>query len=138
MLISNLNLLAIDMNAPKTDHGPTPEDFSGNAIVIIGDEKTDAKGKDQPDMTLSTYPDNYNRQGRIPYERCMTFGGMDNKLTMLQTWGGTCAYYDDNDCKKLLFMQTNREDGQLRGKSNDAVSSAWCTFALDGKNAPGQ
>ncbi|PVI06151.1 hypothetical protein DM02DRAFT_610105 [Periconia macrospinosa] len=124
------------MNAKETNNYPSPGDFGINAIIMIGDDITDAGGKDEASMNIQTYPDNYNRPGRIPYERCMAFESMDNKLTLLQTWGGTCAYYDDKDCKNFLFAQTNREDGQLRGKHDNAVSSAWCTFDLDVKRAP--
>ncbi|CAI6340276.1 unnamed protein product [Periconia digitata] len=128
--------ISIDMKAKRTYDYPSPEDLSSNAIVMIGDKKSDARGKDEPDMTLQTFPDNYVRPDRIPYEHCYNFKGMNDNLKLLQTYGGTCSYYGSKDCKKFLFSMTNREDGNLKGKDDKAVSSAWCTFDLNDKRAP--
>ncbi|KAH7395021.1 hypothetical protein DE146DRAFT_756900 [Phaeosphaeria sp. MPI-PUGE-AT-0046c] len=88
----------------------------------------------------STYPDRINRPGRLEYENCQVIPDeFKNKVTAVETWGGCCAYYKDNDCKNSSFMftMTDREDWKLKGDHNDNMEALWCTFETNCKGAPG-
>lgn len=131
--------LTIDFDAEYKDDHPAPENSGNQSIFIIADEDTDANDGD-PGMSIETYHDNYNRPvgSRVLYESCHKFGTLNNKITLLQVWGGCCAFYDGDSCEAdtRLFTMSNREDGQLRDSDNDAVSSYWCTFDLGCRGAP--
>ncbi|CAI6340909.1 unnamed protein product [Periconia digitata] len=130
--------VTVDMNAPKPqgNEKPSPEDQASKAIVVVLDKQTDAGEDGEPDFIWQTWPDNYKRDKRVPYEGCLNLNSLDNSITLVQVWGGCCAFYDDHDCKKKMFTQTNRENGQLRGDHNDAVSSFWCTFDENCSGSP--
>ncbi|KAF2645133.1 hypothetical protein P280DRAFT_514584 [Massarina eburnea CBS 473.64] len=132
--------LTIDHNAKNVNNFPSPADQPTNAVILVGDNITDARGKGNPWPTIHTWCHNYNRDSRLPYESCWPIwkAGLENKLTLVQTWGGTCVFYDDMNCKKesKLLSMTNRENGQLWVKHNDAVSGVGCTMDLDNKRAP--
>lgn len=57
-------------------------------------------------------------------------GGHDNEITAVGVKDGCCAFYDGENCEgnTFLFAMTDRQDGELTGKENDAISSVWCTF----------
>jgi hypothetical protein len=87
----------------------------------------------------STYPDQINRPGRLLYETCQTIpDNFKNKVTAVETWGGCCAYYADNDCKgkSFMFSMTDREDWKLDGAHNDNMEALWCTFEDKCNGAP--
>jgi hypothetical protein len=131
------HILEIDLDAQKKNNYPAPED-NETTILMVMDANTDAGEDEDPDGYLSTYQDNYNREDRLRYEGC---GSVlySNEVTLLQTWNGCCKYYDGDNCEPEtgVFKQTDREDGELRGKNNDAVSSYWCNFDRNCTGAPG-
>lgn len=63
----------------------------------------------------------------------------DNSVTDIEVWGGCCSFYDGQLCEpgSFMFSAQDREDGQLDGPHNDAISSMWCTFEPNCKGAPG-
>ncbi|RDL40703.1 uncharacterized protein BP5553_00682 [Venustampulla echinocandica] len=87
--------------------------------------------------TYETYHDGYVRVLRLYYEACQNMGwAYKNSVTHLNVQGGCCTFYDLDNCQNKLFSMTNRQDGQLRGPSNDAISSFWCTFDEKCAGAP--
>lgn len=132
--------LIIDLDAPKKDNFPSPED-DNRILLLVADDVTDAGDDETPNIQLKTYQDSYNRDDRLYYQSCGSFAGwsVDNKITLLQTWNGCCKYYNGEKCEPDtgLFKQTDREDGQLDGAHNDAVSSFWCSFDANCAGAPG-
>lgn len=135
----NLKLI-IDLDAKEKNNYPSPED-NPNILILVADETTDAGEDETPNVQLKTFQDGYNRDDRLYYEGCGSFKGwsVNNQITLLQSWNGCCKYYDGENCEPDtgLFKQTDREDGQLKGKDNDAVSSFWCTFDPNCAGAPG-
>jgi hypothetical protein len=131
--------LIIDLNAEKKEMFPSPQDEM-QTMLVVADDTTDAGSDEDPDFTLMTYPDGYNRGGRLNYEGCTSMKdySLNNKITLLQTWNGCCTFYNGDNCEPetSMFAQTDREDGQLRGDHNDAVSSFWCTFNTECAGAP--
>lgn len=131
--------LTIDLAASTRNNRPSPEE-NDNILLFIADEYTDGGADESPDFHRQTYQDGYNRLDRLYYEACgrVPFG-VNNKITLLQTWNGCCKYYNGEDCEPEtgLFKQTDREDGQLDGDHNDVVSSYWCSFDPNCTGAPG-
>ncbi|KAH8730567.1 hypothetical protein GQ44DRAFT_768328 [Phaeosphaeriaceae sp. PMI808] len=131
--------LTIDLSAKKQENFPSPQDEM-ETMMVVADDITDGGDDEEPNFTLMTYSDGYNRDDRLYYESCTSLKGysLNNKITLLQTWNGCCNYYNGENCEKdtIMFSQSNREDGQLRGKDNDAVSSFWCTFKPDCAGGP--
>ena len=118
---------------------PVPDDDpERNIQVNMGDETDSIKSGQGSNMR--THHDGYHRSTRIYYEDCSpVVPYLNNMITDLEVWNGCCAFYDGDNCEKetLMFSMTNRPDGELRGKHNDAVSSMWCTFDGGCKGAPG-
>ena len=131
--------IKIDLDAKKKNNYPAPDDTS-KVLMVVADSTTDAGEDEVPDYMLSTYQDSYDRRDRVNYQGCSTFSGrgINNAATLLQTWNGCCVYYNGENCEHdtSMFSQYNREDRQLRGKDNDAVSSFWCTFDSNCAGAP--
>lgn len=105
---------------------PTGGDENKRITVTLGKD-TDATYF----WSFSTYPDRYVRTDRLLYETCQTLeGDYDNAVTDLSVYGGCCSFYNGAKCESdtKLFSMTDRQDGQLDGPHNDAISSFWCTF----------
>jgi hypothetical protein len=134
-------LLQIDMTAkpPETPTKGSPEDQADKAIIVVGDPETDAQPDGEPNLVIQTYPDGYSRDDRLDYEGCGKAGTFDNQLTLIQTWGGCCTFYDGENCEPGtgMFSMYNREDGDLRQHGHDnSISSFWCTFDQSCAGAP--
>jgi hypothetical protein len=135
-------LLTIDLDAKKEDLHPVSDSSADSAVVVVADISEDARDNNgEPRILWQTWPDSYHRANRIGYESCNSLKGTDqnNAWTLVQVWGGCCNFYNGENCEadSGLFAMTNREDGDINGKNNDAVSSFWCTFDLNCKGAPG-
>lgn len=132
--------LSIDLDAKEEDQHPQSA-FSNNAVVLVADKSEDAGSDNTPDIVWQTWADNYHRGDRLNYESCQSLEGTsaDKSWSLVQVWGGCCNFYTGYKCEadKGLFAMTNREDGNLKGSSNDAISSFWCTFDEGCKGAPG-
>lgn len=131
-------VMEIDLNAEKKDWKPSPADQADTAIVMVGDQNTDAQPDGEPNLIIQTFPDNYYRDNRLAYQDCGKAGSFDNSLTLIQVWGGCCKFYDGENCEPEtgMFLMTNREDGQLDGAHDNAISSFWCTFDPNCAGAP--
>jgi hypothetical protein len=136
-------LVTIDLDAKKDDLHPVPDSNADSAILVVADASEDAKANNnEPRILWQTWADSYHRQNRIGYESCNSLrenNDQNNAWTLIQVWGGCCNFYNGENCEadSGLFAMTNREDGDIHGKGNDAVSSFWCTFDLGCKGAPG-
>jgi hypothetical protein len=133
--------VVIDWNAQRNGYKIPGEQYEDPQITVKLCVDTDnIFGEGGAKDWASTYPDRINRPGRLVYEDCQALtDNLKNKVTALQTWGGCCSFYADSDCKEsfILFSMTDREDWQLKGKSNDNVEAVWCTFEANCKGAPG-
>lgn len=129
--------ITVDLKAQKKDNHPSPAD-DARILVMVADKNTDGGDDENPDVHLFTYHDNYNRNDRLFYGACGKVP-IDNQITLLQTWNGCCKYFNGENCEPEtgMFKQTDREDGQLDGKHNDAVSSYWCNWDPNCAGAPG-
>jgi hypothetical protein len=136
-------LLTIDLDAKKEDLHAVPDNSADSAILVVADASEDAKDhNNEPRILWQTWADNYHRLNRIGYESCNSLRGnsdQNNAWTLVQVWGGCCNFYNGENCESDtgLFAMTNREDGDIHGKNNDAISSFWCTFDTNCKGAPG-
>ncbi|KAF2814144.1 uncharacterized protein BDZ99DRAFT_459854 [Mytilinidion resinicola] len=128
--------ISIDLDAAPMNHFPSPAEQADQTIVMVADPNTDAQPEGNPSINIQTWPDNYNRNRRVVYQTCSSIES--NDITLMQVWGGCCKFYDDEKCSPdtSLFSMTNRQDGQLKGKDNDSISSFWCTFDLNCAGAP--
>lgn len=126
------NIVTIDTKAEKKDNHGSPSDQPDRSILMLADADEDARNNNNvPAVTRQTAPDNYQRgDSRLLYEACGSVGNLNNKITLIQVWGGCCRFYDGDNCEPntRMFAMTDREDGELRGKHNDAIGSYWCTF----------
>ncbi|KAF2270078.1 hypothetical protein CC78DRAFT_528575 [Lojkania enalia] len=126
-----------DMAIKKEDIAAAPKgENDGKQIhFYYGVNEDDHKKTNGFASHYYTHDDYGLHTDRLPYQRCKNIkdwgnGYPDNKITALGVDNGCCAFYDGENCKKdtFLFAMTNREDGELTGKENDAISSLWCTF----------
>ncbi|PGH08069.1 hypothetical protein AJ79_06068 [Helicocarpus griseus UAMH5409] len=129
----------VDWSRKKIKNKPLPKGTDGKKIQLWAGDKTDSSSKSS---ALSTYHDNYYRFDRLLYETCQKaddYKDLNNRITDIRVQGGCCTFYDKDKCQKktILFSMTDRQDGQLKGKHNDAISSWWCTFDKMCKGAPG-
>ncbi|RDL42507.1 uncharacterized protein BP5553_02486 [Venustampulla echinocandica] len=108
---------------------PPPVGTEDTQLAVFMGKDTDAKAG----AWYRTYPDAYIRTDRLPYKSCVSLAGdatYNNAVTTVSVSGGCCTFYNGDHCEKDtgLFSMTNRQDGELRGNANDAISSFWCTF----------
>ncbi|KAF2871772.1 hypothetical protein BDV95DRAFT_48992 [Massariosphaeria phaeospora] len=134
--------VVIDWNAPRNALKIPGEEFEDRQITVRLGADTDNKVTKNGGATdwASTYPDRIPRPGRLLYEDCQTIpDNLKNKVTAVETWGGCCSFYADNDCKEssYMFSMMDREDWKLDGKHNDNMEAVWCTFEAKCKGAPG-
>lgn len=131
----------VDWNAPPNNFKIPSWEYEDRQITVRLGVDTDNIFKEGGAKDwASTYPDRINRPGRLEYENCQVIPDeFKNKVTAVETWGGCCAYYKDNDCKDTSFMfaMTDREDWKLKGDHNDNMEALWCTFEANCKGAPG-
>ncbi|KAH7116270.1 hypothetical protein B0J11DRAFT_584301 [Dendryphion nanum] len=132
--------IRINMNQEKATAPivyPSPEDSADRTLVVVMDQNTDAS---KPSLIWQTTPDSYWRDNRVDYATCNSIERttINNEATLVQVWGGCCKFYDSGNCESVngMFLMSNREDGQLKGKDDNAISSFWCTFDLTCAGAP--
>jgi hypothetical protein len=133
--------VTIDWKAQGNNYKIPSSDFEDRVISVkLGKDTDNIEGDGGATDWASTYPDRINRPGRLEYEACQTIpDDLKNAVTAVETWGGCCGFYADNDCKESSFMfaMQDREDWQLDGKHNDNMEAVWCTFEAKCQGAPG-
>lgn len=142
-----INDLHISIDWTRTDDhsiNPVPDEFTDRTLTLVLGVNTDASDS----AVLVTYPNEYRGYtNRINYETCMATKSWsngkedyDNSVTDIEVWGGCCIFYDGQLCEAetAMFALQDREDGQLDGAHNDAISSVWCTFQDQCKGGPGE
>ncbi|KAH7138619.1 hypothetical protein B0J11DRAFT_574581 [Dendryphion nanum] len=141
--------ISIDWN--RVDDGSikaVPEQYLDRTLTVaLGLDTDETKYVRQ----WTTFPHEFRGlHWRLKYETCMATKDystgwsnrdedFDNSVTDIEVWGGCCSFYDGQLCEpgSFMFSAQDREDGQLDGPHNDAISSMWCTFEPNCKGAPG-
>ncbi|KAL9019121.1 MAG: hypothetical protein Q9185_003595 [Variospora sp. 1 TL-2023] len=80
-----------------------------------------------------SYPDSMFRPGRIEVNKCIDVGkDLDKQVSAFDLTGGCCVFYRDGECKaeNSIFSAVGREDMDLDGDHNDAISSFMCNHDL--------
>ncbi|KAL8987719.1 MAG: hypothetical protein Q9177_003104 [Variospora cf. flavescens] len=80
-----------------------------------------------------SYPDAMFRPGRIEMNKCIYVGkDLDKQVSAFEVTGGCCVFYRDGECKaeNSIFSAVGREDMDLEGDHNDAISSFMCNHDL--------
>ncbi|KAI4285407.1 MAG: hypothetical protein L6R35_004670 [Caloplaca aegaea] len=80
-----------------------------------------------------SYPDTMFRPPRIEPNKCKKVGkDLDKQVSAFEVTGGCCVFYRDGECKaeNSIFSAVGREDMDLEGDHNDAISSFMCNHDL--------
>ena len=133
--------IVIDWNAPRNNLNIPDSKYEDRVITVrLGKDTDNILGDGGATDWATVYPDRINRPGRLQYEACQQIpDDLKNSVTAVETWGGCCGFYADNDCKESswMFAMQDREDWQLDGEHNDNMEAVWCTFEPNCMGAPG-
>jgi hypothetical protein len=138
--VENMRIVVNWTASGNSYHIPDPKYEDRVITVKLGKDTENIEGEGGAKDWASTYPDRINRPGRLNYEACQAIpDDLKNKVTAVETWGGCCGFYADNDCKEssYMFAMQDREDWQLDGKHNDNIEAVWYTFEPNCNGAPG-
>ena len=133
--------IVIDYNAKQNNFNIPDPKYEDRVITVkLGQNTDNIEGDGGAKDWASTYPDRINRPGRLEYEACQAIpDDLKNKVTAVETWGGCCGFYRNNECREnsFMFAMQDREDWQLDGKDNDDMEAVWCTFEPNCAGVPG-
>ncbi|CAG8959056.1 hypothetical protein HYFRA_00012836 [Hymenoscyphus fraxineus] len=86
-------------------------------------------GGSNPEQYLNrqNYDDDFWHVDRLMNDQCVDLNFYNDKVTAFDAHKTCCTFYREKGCKGPLFAAFDREDGELKGKENDVMSSFMCT-----------
>lgn len=78
-------------------------------------------------MNRQNWNDDFFHADRLKNDECVDLNFYNDKVTAFDAHKTCCTFYRDKGCKDPMFAAFDREDGELTGKENDAISSIMCT-----------
>lgn len=85
--------------------------------------------KDNTNSDFRSYADAFFHSDRLMQSQCYKAGSLAGQVSAYTVKNGCCTFYTDGACTQGLFSASNRQDENLKGKSNDAISSFMCQFS---------